>query len=614
MLIRRRHGRPRRVREGGGSCLLPIESPTSQLPVTEITASPKPLSHSCECTGNPKEHRFDVLCRSGLTMTEPELVQQSPTTSLPLPMAINANRVPPPVDLPEGFEHRVVVKFRSDVQLPYSRNAAEEVVSQFGQRWKNLAGRFSGITFEPYFSTIEESTLRNLQARQVESTPLPSSFTSYYAIKCSRDVEPEQIANEIATWPNVEIAYVEGGPVQPPVNPSDDPRSSSQGYLNAAPDGIDARWAWSSANGSGIGFVDLEQGWTLNHEDLGAANITIISGLSQAYHGHGTAVLGEVVQVDNAIGGIGIAPGATTRVVSQWRTASTYNTAEAILSAVAQMSSGDVLLLEAQTTYPTASGFVPVEVEQVVFDAIQFATSQGIVVVEAGGNGAVDLDKFQDVNGKQILNRASTDFRDSGAIMVGAASSSVPHQRLSFSNFGSRIDCFAWGENIDTCGDGWTGTNANAYTASFDGTSGASPIVTGAALLLQSWKVKRGESRYLPSTLRALLSNPSLNTLSATPDKDMIGVMPNLQAIINRENGFSRFDFNRVLAWAWLILIGGLLITPGGVFCIRCGIQDPRYIGDTLVNILGVGAIVLGGIQLARQVGLSRIRSRASNG
>jgi hypothetical protein len=272
------------------------------------------------------------------------------------------------------------------------------------------------------------------------------------------------------------------------------------------------------------------------------------------------------------------------------------------------------LLLEAQTTYSTASGFVPVEVEQVVFDAIQFATSQGIVVVEAGGNGAVDLDTFQDVNGKQILNRASTNFRDSGAIMVGAASSSVPHQRLSFSNFGSRIDCFAWGENIDTCGDGWTGTNANAYTTSFGGTSGASPIVTGAALLLQSWKVKSGESRYSPSTLRALLSNPSLNTLSATPDKDMIGVMPNLQAIINQENGSSRFDWIRVLAWAWLILIGALLITPGGVFCIRCGIRDPGYIGDVLVNILGVGAIVLGGIQLTRQVGLNRIRNQVSNG
>ena len=32
------------------------------------------------------------------------------------------------------------------------------------------------------------------------------------------------------------------------------------------------------------------------------------------------------------------------------------------------MSAGDVLLLEAQTTYSTASGYVPIEAEQVVFD------------------------------------------------------------------------------------------------------------------------------------------------------------------------------------------------------------------------------------------------------
>lgn len=516
-------------------------------------------------------------------------------------MAINENRVPPPVDLPEGFEPRVVVKFRSDDQRSYSQNAPDEMINQSGQRWNNLTNQFSGIELEPYFSTIDEPTLRSLQSRQVERAPVPPNFMSYYAIRCPRGTEPAQIANEVATWPNVETAYVEGGPTPPPLNPSDDPRSANQGYLDAAPNGIDARWLWPSANGSGIGFVDLEQGWALDHEDLAAANITVISGVSQDYHGHGTAVLGEVVQVDNTIGGIGIAPGATARVVSQWRTASTYNTAEAILSAVAQMSSGDVLLLEAQTSYPTESGYVPVEVEQAVFDAIQFATSQGIVVVEAGGNGSVDLDAFQDVNGKQILNRASGDFRDSGAILVGAASSTAPHQRLYFSNYGSRVDCFAWGENIDTTGDGWTGTNPQTYTTSFGGTSGASPIVTGAALLLQSWRVAGGKERYTPNALRSLLSNTTLNTASANPGADRIGVMPNLRAIINQENGVARPDWVIYLAWAWLILIGALLITPGGVFCIKCGIQDPGYIGDAVINVLGIGAIALGLIGLSRQ-------------
>jgi hypothetical protein len=48
------------------------------------------------------------------------------------------------------------------------------------------------------------------------------------------------------------------------------------------------------------------------------------------------------------------------------------------------------------------------------------------------------------------------------------------------------------------------------------------------------------------------------------------------------------------LAWAWMILVGVLLITPGGVFCIACGSAARGYIGDGAVLVLGVGSIGLG--------------------
>ena len=35
--------------------------------------------------------------------------------------------------------------------------------------------------------------------------------------------------------------------------------------------------------------------------------------------------------------------------------------------------------------------------------------------------------------------------------------------------------------------------------------------------------------------------------------------------------GFGRRRFFMALAWAWLIFIGGLMITPGGIECIACG-------------------------------------------
>ncbi|HAZ47431.1 MAG TPA: hypothetical protein DDW76_34210 [Cyanobacteria bacterium UBA11369] len=43
------------------------------------------------------------------------------------------------------------------------------------------------------------------------------------------------------------------------------------------------------------------------------------------------------------------------------------------------------------------------------------------------------------------------------------------------------------------------------------------------------------------------------------------------------------------LAWVWLIIIGGLMITPGGIYCIVCGPIISRVIGviSILIGIAG---------------------------
>lgn len=446
-------------------------------------------------------------------------------------MAIIGGKAYPPVETPEAYLRRVVVKFQPDVNVPYTLTASDSLLEKAGHSWKELTDTFPGVVLTPYFSASEESMLLGFAKAGLQAATLPQQFTSYFEVICQKGVDPNDVAKVIAGWSSVETAYVEDGPAPPPVSPVNDPLNTKQGYLDAAPIGIDARWAWMESDGSGVGFVDVEQGWTLNHEDLFDANIALISGLNLYYHGHGTAVLGEVVGVDNRYGGIGIASRASARVISQWRNSGDYKTAHAIICAAYKMKRGDVMLLEAQTNSPK----LPVEVDDVVFNAIKTATSQGIVIVEAGANGGVDLNAYRDLKGKCIFNRESSDFRDSGAIVVGAASSTLPHRRLSFSNFGNRIDCYAWGENIATCGDGWQGTNRLKYTWTFGGTSGSSPIVAGAALLLQSWRVRHELQPYSPDTIRTLLSNPTLNTRSGRPEDDRIGVMPNLKAIIERE-------------------------------------------------------------------------------
>jgi subtilase family protein len=476
---------------------------------------------------------------------------------------------PPEPARQEAGVSRVVVRLREGVDLPSGESALGE---RTAEGWDEIAHGRPGLRFSRYISSLadEQEEPNRIQAGgrgRSGASDARLALGRYFVAEVANKREAESLAEALGALDDVESAYVEAGPTPPPsVVPADDPRSTNQGYLDAAPDGIDARWAWTFTNGVGVGFVDVEQGWTLDHEDLVAAHIKLISGVNKAYTGHGTAVLGEVVAVDNKLGGIGIAPYASTRVVSQYRTATLYNTADAVLAATKEMSAGDVLLLEAQTSYANLAGPFPVEVEDAVFDAIRAAVDDDIIVLEAGGNGSVDLDAFTSTSGKQILNRSSADFRDSGAIMVGAASAAPPHRRLWFSNFGSRIDSFAWGESIDTCGDGWTGTSKNAYTSLFGGTSGATPIVTGAAILLQSFGRARGRP-YTPAQMRAWLADTSLNTHSDSP-ADRIGVMPDLRAIIEYEQLHTRFNPDRWKLVAQILFGvdndgGGVVIVPG---------------------------------------------------
>lgn len=436
------------------------------------------------------------------------------------------------------YRPRVIVKFRDHIQLPYDRTAASLLDKLGIGPWERIAAQFKGIALNPLFIAKKPDEISELVSRARATDPQyqPPDFLAYFIVDVPVDVSPEAVAKALQEWQSVSIAYVEPPPVAPPVvNPADDPRSVNQGYLDAAPDGIDAEYAWGFPGGDGTGqaLVDLEWGWTLNHEDLVTHGITLISGINNSFFFHGTGVLGEMTASDNTVGCVGIAPAlASVRCVSQWLSGGGYSTSQPILDALAVMSFGDVLILEAQTNF---GGFtkVPVETEPAVFDVIRLATALGIVAVEAGGNGSVDLDTVVNAGGQHIFNRASPDFRDSGAIIVGAGSSTTPHTRLGFSNFGSRIDCYGWGENVDTLSSDATNTATNLYTTSFNGTSSATPIVTGAALAVQGLAQANLGHRFSPWVLRAILSDPANGTASQNPATDRIGVLPNLRAIID---------------------------------------------------------------------------------
>jgi serine protease len=429
-----------------------------------------------------------------------------------------------------GYSPRVVVKFWDGIELPYDDHVAARLDELKVGPWRELAARFPGISMRRMFTSAKPERIRQLveEAARRDDSYRPPDFLTYFIVDCPPGVNPEELAKVLSTWKSVQTAYFDPPGSDPAVNPADDPRSPNQGYLDPAPDGIDAEFAWGFAGGDGAGqsFIDLEQGWTLDHEDLVAHGAAVLFGsVVDSSRAHGTSVLGEVCAVDNAVGCVGIAPNlASVDVVSHSGVLNSIP--NAIMTAIDNLSFGGVLLLEVQIS------FRPAETVQANFDAIRLATALGIVVVEAAGNGADDLDLFTDAGGHQILNRASVDFRDSGAIMVGAATSTVPHERDPDSNFGSRIDCYAWGDSVvSTTSD--IGGATDLYTSSFSNTSAASPIIAGAALVVQGIAEANLAYRFSAWQMRALLSDPATGTASDDPPTDRIGVMPDLQAIIN---------------------------------------------------------------------------------
>lgn len=395
--------------------------------------------------------------------------------------------------------------------------------------------------------------------RQAHTTSLRPrhSLAAYWRV----DLRPypdrvQEVVDALNRLREVDVAYRELSASNPSTHP---PLEEDQGYLVDAPVGIGARWAWQKLTKTQDRpkICDLEQGWILNHEAFGTDAPELLYGSNRAGDDpnaleapdlgqHGTAVLGQLAASHGVTGAI---RDADFRLASHYKgenvgdedypfPRTNGHVAAAIVNALVAsrdnpkpLEPGDVLLLEVQR------GRFPTEIDAADFDAIRLASALGIIVVEAAGNGNYDLDRVREPVDGRTFRRGDGNFVDSGAVFVGAALSELPHNRAPFSNFGSRVDCFAWGEGVTTTGYGdLMGDDVPVYyTNTFSGTSSAAPVIAGAAALVQSLHREQSKSSLRPRPMRSLLSNPATGVRQGPDVGGHIGIMPDLQRVVGTE-------------------------------------------------------------------------------
>jgi subtilisin family serine protease len=388
--------------------------------------------------------------------------------------------------------------------------------------------------------------------------------------------DAEAMADKLRALPEVEAAYVKPPVFNPfapnarqtPVAPGGaalglevgapapvQDFSAQQVYLNAAPAGIGAKAAWPKAGGKGKGVrvIDIEGGWCFTHVDLLQNSGGVKAGTAfpqLSWRNHGTAVLGEIGGDHNGIGVQGISPDAVLSAISH----GSLGSAGAIARATALLAPGDILLLEMHRPGPRFAfanradqrGFIAVEWWPDDLAAIRAAVNKGIIVIEAAGNGGENFDDpLYDINPNGQFPASWKNpldgTVDSGAIVVGAGAPAggahgPPRSRLDFSNFGKRVDCQGWGRGVVTTGYGDLTPGAvenEFFTATFSGTSSASPIVTGAVAVMQG--IAKAKNKLLkPLEVRKMLRQTGTPQVASpiAPLSQRIGNQPDLAQLI----------------------------------------------------------------------------------
>ncbi|MCB9474395.1 MAG: hypothetical protein H6678_11340 [Candidatus Delongbacteria bacterium] len=399
--------------------------------------------------------------------------------------------------------------------------------------------------------TVEEVDAWIARGEELSGVDLVD-MNNFYTLEIhATNQDPKGLLEELLSDSMVETCYyhplVQLATCNADVAPTTGNYFSQQDYLDPAPGGVDMNYAWnfsSYGNGSsGNWIMDIENDWCSNHEDMNDTfSITNWDGSNNDADGdHGTAVMGIVGACNNGFGVTGMVHDNTMRAWSWSGNGDPYpDVSDSIAGVEGPMITGDTYLIEIHAPGPSQGTtctcncgqfeYIAMEYWSANFNAIAANTANGLYCAQAAGNGSMNLDSA--VYGG-AFNR---NVRDSGAVIVGAATDDATHDPTCWTNHGTRIDLYGWGQNVETLGygdrfDGVGGNCAQEYTAGFSGTSSATPIVAGTmASLALIHRYGDAAAWMSPTTLRSRLQING--TPQATDFTRELNVMPNLKGVL----------------------------------------------------------------------------------
>ena len=284
-------------------------------------------------------------------------------------------------------------------------------------------------------------------------------------------------ADSIAS--NDAIRYVEPDVIDRAQMIPNDPRYPQQW----APPAVGAEDAWDLETGNGavvIGIIDSGlsiTGPNPDHDDLNnAARITfgtdfVDGGTPRDLNAHGTHVAGIAAGVGNNAAGIAGMNWGSPVYITRTLDAAGNGTGSGLADAIEEITDHAVALgIHAVINY--SAGGPDTMVKR---DACQYASDNGMLVVAATGND----------NGGAVLFPAAYSTTIAGVIAVG--STDVGDTVSSFSNVGPEVTVVAPGRGILSATPTYSVNPAIALNFdTFDGTSMATPLVTGLVALMWS--------------------------------------------------------------------------------------------------------------------------------